>query len=55
MFTWIIACWAVLSMLLSASAGFAALFVRDPARRADAYKVLKLLVGVRSGDGRSRD
>jgi hypothetical protein len=50
-FTWIIACWAVLSMILLGSACFTALFVRDPGRRADAYKVLKLLLSRRSGDG----
>ena len=51
MLTWIVSCCAVLFMVLVGSAGYVAVFVRDAAQRADAYKVLKLLVGIVVGTG----
>jgi hypothetical protein len=38
-------------MVLLGSAGYVAVFVRDAAQRADAYKVLKLLMGIIAGTG----
>ena len=38
-------------MVLSAVATGVALFVKDPVHRADAYRVLKLLLGAGGGSG----
>ncbi|MFG1646585.1 hypothetical protein ACGFMK_40455 [Amycolatopsis sp. NPDC049252] len=51
MLTWIIACIAALFLALLGSAGYVALFVRDAVHRADAYKVLKLVMTVAIGAG----
>ncbi|VVJ22765.1 Uncharacterised protein [Amycolatopsis camponoti] len=51
MLAWILGGYAVLFLLLLGCAGFVALFVNDPDKRADAYKVLKLLTGIVLGSG----
>jgi hypothetical protein len=48
---WILGGYAVLFLLLLGCAGSVAVFVDDPGRRADAYKVLKLLTGIVLGTG----
>ncbi|WIX91322.1 hypothetical protein [Amycolatopsis sp. DG1A-15b] len=51
MLAWILGGYAVLFLLLLGCAGFVAVLVNDPDRRADAYKVLRLLTGIVLGSG----
>jgi hypothetical protein len=48
---WLIGSYAVLILILSATASAVALFIKDKARREMAYKVLKLVLGSASGAG----
>jgi hypothetical protein len=49
--TWLLGGYAVLFAALISCAAYVALFVRDKQRRADAYRVLKLILGTATGTG----
>ncbi|MEU0791680.1 hypothetical protein ABZ342_16545 [Amycolatopsis sp. NPDC005961] len=51
MLSWIVTWCTVLFTALLGSSGYVAVFVRDAAQRADAYRVLKLLTGIIAGAG----
>jgi len=51
MWTWLLAGYACLLLLLATCAGLIAVFVPNAYHRADAYRVLKLVLGVTTGTG----
>jgi len=51
MWTWLLASYACLLLLLATFAGLIAVFVPNAHHRADAYRVLKLALGVATGTG----
>jgi hypothetical protein len=48
---WLIGGYALLVLCLMGFAGFVAVWVRDTRQRADAYRVLKLVIGAVAGSG----
>jgi len=48
---WLIGGYATLVAVWISCAVYVALFVRDKQRRADAYRVLKLIIGTATGTG----
>lgn len=51
MWNWLIGSYAAVMLALLACAGFVAVWMQNAQQRADAYRVLKLVVGAVTGTG----
>jgi hypothetical protein len=48
---WLIGSYATVGLVLFGCAGYVAVWVKDRLQRADAYRVLKLVIGALTGTG----